>query len=141
MTRTLSSEGSSEGSKKLMRDIWWDGTFAEYAKVPLVNCIPLDEARLDKEMGYSLQDLAYMAFPLVPYGFYGSLGVQVATAMGARVIALGRNSEPGEVERGSEEQVVRSENRDGSDYSAEYDADRGGDVYAHAKRDYGVASG
>jgi threonine dehydrogenase-like Zn-dependent dehydrogenase len=40
------NEGFSSGSKKLMRDVWRDGTFAEYAKVPLENCIPLNEARL-----------------------------------------------------------------------------------------------
>ena len=39
-------EGATEGSKKLMRDAWRDGTFAEYARVPLENCIPLDETRL-----------------------------------------------------------------------------------------------
>ncbi|KAJ5951280.1 GroES-like protein [Penicillium vulpinum] len=106
-------EGPSDGSKKLMRDVWRDGTFAEYAKVPLENCFPLDEARLCSDLGYSLQDLVYIAFLLVPYGglrdiklepgdtiiicpatgFYGSLGVQVAIAMGAKVIALGRNTE------------------------------------------------
>lgn len=106
-------EGSSDGSKKLMRDVWRDGTFAEYAKVPLENCIALDEARLCGELGYSLQDLTYMAFLLVPYGglmdinvgpgetvvvcpatgFYGTLAVQVAIALGANVIAMGRNEE------------------------------------------------
>ncbi|KAE8358826.1 hypothetical protein BDV27DRAFT_169140 [Aspergillus caelatus] len=90
-----------------------DGTFAEHAKVPLENCIPLDKARLCDDLGYSLQDLAYIAFLLVPYGglrdikvepgdtiiicpatgFYSSLGVQVAIAMGAKVIAMGRNQE------------------------------------------------
>ncbi|KAL5356610.1 GroES-like protein [Aspergillus floccosus] len=104
-------EGPSDGSKKLMRDAWRNGTFAEYAMVPLENCISLDEAKLCHDLEYSLQDLVYMAFLLVPYGglrdiglepgetiivcpatgFYGSLGVQVATAMGAKVIALGRN--------------------------------------------------
>lgn len=110
---TAHYEGSSDGSKKLMRDVWRNGTFAEYALVPLENCILLDEARLCSELGYSLQDLVYMAYLLVPHGglrditlqpgetivvcpatgFYGSLGVQVAIAMGARVIAMGRNEE------------------------------------------------
>ncbi|CAG7917612.1 unnamed protein product [Penicillium olsonii] len=106
-------EGPSDGSKKLMRDVWRDGTFAEYAKVPLENCIPLDEARLCGKLGYSVHNLVYMAYLLVPFGgirdiqlqpgetiivcpatgFYGSLGVQIAAAMGARVIAMGRSEE------------------------------------------------
>lgn len=106
-------EGSSSGSKKLMQDVWRDGTFAEYAKVPLENCIPLNEGRLCGGLSYSVHDLAYMAYLLVPYGglrdiklepgetivvcpatgFYGSLAVQVASAMGARVIAMGRDEE------------------------------------------------
>ena len=104
-------EGGSDGSRKLMRDVWRDGTFAEFAKVPLENCIPLDEVRLCRDLGYSLQDLTYIGFLLVPYGGlrdiklepgetvvvcpatggFGGAGVQVAIAMGARVIALGRN--------------------------------------------------
>ncbi|RDK46558.1 GroES-like protein [Aspergillus phoenicis ATCC 13157] len=106
-------EGSSNASKKLMRDVWRDGTFAEYAKVPLENCIALDEARLCGHLGYSVHDLMYMAYLLVPYGgirdiqlepgetiivcpatgFYGSLGVEIAVALGARVIAMGRSKE------------------------------------------------
>ncbi len=94
-----------------MRDVWRDGTFAEYAKVPLENCIPLSEARLCQELGYSIPDLMYMSHLLVPYGGlrdiklspgetvvicpatgnFGGAGVDVAIAMGARVIAMGRN--------------------------------------------------
>lgn len=96
-----------------MWDAWRDGAFAEYAKVPLENCIPFDEARLCGGLGYSLQDLMYMAYLLVAYGglrdiklesddtiivfpatgFYSRLGVQVAIAMGARMIAMGRSEE------------------------------------------------
>ncbi|KAL3485757.1 hypothetical protein BJX62DRAFT_247310 [Aspergillus germanicus] len=97
--------GSTQGSKKLMAD----------GGVPLENCIVLDEARLcgDKGLGYDVRDLVYMAYLLVPFGgirdinlqpgetivvcpatgFYGSLGVQVAVAMGARVLAMGRSEE------------------------------------------------
>jgi threonine dehydrogenase-like Zn-dependent dehydrogenase len=104
-------EGFTGGSRKLMRDVWRDGTFAEFAKVPLENCISLDEVRLSEELGYSVQDLAYLSQLLVPYGGlrdikleagetvivapatgpFGGAGVQVAVAMGARVIAMGRN--------------------------------------------------
>ena len=104
-------EGFGDGSRKLMRDVWRDGAFAEFAKVPLENCIPLDEVRLCQGLGYSSQDLMYLGYLLVPYGGlrdiklepgetvvicpatggFGGAGVQVAIAMGARVIAMGRN--------------------------------------------------
>ena len=104
-------EGGSDGSRKLMRDVWRDGTLAQFANVPLENCIPLDEARLCQGLGYSLDDLTYLSILLVPYGGlrdiavepgetivvcpatggYGGAGVQIAVAMGARVIAMGRN--------------------------------------------------
>ncbi|KAK4944363.1 hypothetical protein LTR10_016249 [Elasticomyces elasticus] len=108
---TAIHEGGSEGSKKLMRDVWRNGTFAEYYKAPLENCIPLDEARLCQGLGYSAEDLMYLCYLLVPFGGFrdiklepgetvvvcpatggfGGAGVQVAVAMGARVIAMGRN--------------------------------------------------
>ena len=108
---TAIHDGSSDASKKLMREIWRDGTLAEFVKVPLENCIPLDEKRLCQGLGYSIQDLMYLCYLLVPYGGlrdiklepgetvvvcpatggFGSAGVMVAIAMGARVIALGRN--------------------------------------------------
>ncbi|KAH8702476.1 chaperonin 10-like protein [Talaromyces proteolyticus] len=104
-------DGDSDGSKKLMQEVWRDGTFAEYAKVPLENCIPLDKATLCHSLGYSTQELMYIGHLLVPFGglrdiniepgetvliapatgTYGGAGVQVAIAMGARVIAMGRN--------------------------------------------------
>ena len=106
-------EGSTNGSKKLMREVWRDGTWAQYVKAPLENCIPLDETRLCQSLGYTLQDLMYMCYLLVPYGGlrdiklepgetiiicpatggFGGAGVMVAVAMGARVIALGRNEQ------------------------------------------------
>ncbi|KAK3615978.1 hypothetical protein LTR56_026271 [Elasticomyces elasticus] len=110
---TAIHDGMTEGSKKLMRDVWRDGTFAEYARMPLENCIPLNETRLCRELGYSLPQLMYMCYLLVPFGGlrdirlepgetviispatggYGGAGVQVAIAMGARVIAFGRNED------------------------------------------------
>ncbi|KAE8451409.1 hypothetical protein EG329_004038 [Mollisiaceae sp. DMI_Dod_QoI] len=103
--------GSEAGTKKLMREVWRDGKLAEYVRAPLENCIPLDETRLCEELGYSLRDLMYMCYLLVPYGGlrdikiepgetvvvcpatggFGSAGVMVAVAMGARVIGLGRD--------------------------------------------------
>ncbi|KAK6613455.1 isopropanol dehydrogenase [Botrytis cinerea] len=102
-------DGFSQGSKRLMRDVWRNGTFADLARVPLENCIALNEPRLCEELGYSVQDLMYLCYLLVPYGGlrdikleagetivicpatggFGGAGVQVAAAMGARVIAMG----------------------------------------------------
>ncbi|KAI1313714.1 GroES-like protein [Xylaria venustula] len=104
-------DGYNAGSQKLSREIWHDGTFAEFAKVPLENCIPLNEVRLSKELGYSPRELIYLSHLLVPFGGlrtidgyagetvivcpatggFSGAGVQVALAMGARVIAMGRN--------------------------------------------------
>ncbi|RYC54844.1 hypothetical protein CHU98_g11367 [Xylaria longipes] len=104
-------EGSSPGSQKLSREIWHDGTFAEFSKVPMENCVPLNEARLYKDLGYSARELIYLSHLLVPFGGlrtidlkagetvvvcpstggFSGAGVQVALAIGARVIAMGRN--------------------------------------------------
>jgi len=111
-------EGYSKGSKKLMHGEWRDGMYAEYAKVPLENCHVLDEKRLcgnveDGGLGYSVEELLALSRLLVPYGeladialkpgetvivspatgSFGGAAVQVALAMGARVIAMGRNAE------------------------------------------------
>lgn len=107
------SEGVNENSRKLLRDVWRDGLFAEYAKFPLENCVPLDEARLCNELGYTASELTYLGYLLVAFGGlrdiklepgetiaicpatggFGAAGVQVAVAMGARVIAMGRNEQ------------------------------------------------
>lgn len=111
-------EGFTAGSRKLMHGEWRDSTYAEYAKVPLENCFLLDEKRLlgkpeDGGLGYGLGSLAYISTLLVPYGglrdidlkagetvivrpatgSFGGAAVMVALAMGARVIAMGRNLE------------------------------------------------
>ncbi|MCJ1241214.1 hypothetical protein MMC14_009218 [Varicellaria rhodocarpa] len=111
-------DGDSEGSKKLMQGEWRNSNHAEYAKVPLENCNVLDEKRLlgrigGGGLGYSVEDLAYISAMLVPYGGLNDIGVKpgetiivapatgsfggaavlVALAMGARVIAMGRNVE------------------------------------------------
>ncbi|UNI13468.1 hypothetical protein JDV02_000211 [Purpureocillium takamizusanense] len=106
-------EGFTDESKYLMRNVWRDSSFAEYMKAPLENCIPLNEKRLCKELKYSVPELMYMAYLLIPYGGlrdiglepgetivvcpatggYGGAAVQVAVSMGARVIAMGRSSE------------------------------------------------
>lgn len=50
-------EGHSERAKKLMRGEWRDATYAEYAKIPLENCYPLDEAVLGRRFGYGVEEL------------------------------------------------------------------------------------
>ena len=105
------TQGFSKGSRKLMEGEWRDSTYAEYAKVPLETCEMLDEARLCGEMGYEIAELPFIATLMVPYGglrdiglevgetvivspatgAFGGAAVLVALAMGARVIAMGRN--------------------------------------------------
>ncbi|PCD24832.1 hypothetical protein AU210_013947 [Fusarium oxysporum f. sp. radicis-cucumerinum] len=112
------SGGFDTASNKLIEGEWRDGTYAEYAKVPLENCFPLDENRLtgkraDGGFGYSIADLAYLWTISVPFGglqdiairsgekviispaagTFGSAAVLAALAMGAQVIAVGRNRE------------------------------------------------
>ncbi|KAF7192670.1 Alcohol dehydrogenase 1 [Pseudocercospora fuligena] len=104
-------EGFSDGSRKLAREVWHDGAFAEYIRVPLENCLALNETKLCQELSYSIPDLMYLSNLLVAYGglrdirieagdtvvvcpatgAFGGAGVLVAAAMGAKVIAMGRN--------------------------------------------------
>ncbi|KPI37959.1 uncharacterized protein AB675_3010 [Cyphellophora attinorum] len=100
------------GGQKLMQ-YWPDGSFAEYQRVPLENVLPLDEDRLVKELGYSTADLTYMSQLGVPFsglsdielkagetivispatGGFGGAAVRIALAIGAKVIAMGRNKD------------------------------------------------
>ncbi|KAK8107056.1 quinone oxidoreductase [Apiospora kogelbergensis] len=109
--------GSTDGGRYLANHVWRDGAFAEYVALPLENCVPLDESRLCSApsaggLGYSVADLAYASYLLVAYGGlrdiglepgetlivcpatggFGGAGVMTAVAMGARVIAMGRNA-------------------------------------------------
>ena len=111
-------EGGSEQSQKLMRGEWRDSTYAEYVKVPLENCVPVSEnilcrPRSDGGLGYAVEKLAFVTSLLVPYGGFRDIGlapgetviispatgafggaaVLLALAIGARVIAMGRNTE------------------------------------------------
>ncbi|KAH7126576.1 alcohol dehydrogenase [Dendryphion nanum] len=102
-------QGLTEGSLKLMRDVWRDGTYAEFCRVPLENVYVLNEERLRSREA----DLASLNRYLVCYGGLRGVGIQagetvvvapatggfsgagvaVAVAMGASVIAMGRNEE------------------------------------------------
>lgn len=95
----------------LMETEWRDGTYAEYVKAPLENLFPLDEHVLVGKLGYNINELAYISKLLVPAGSmheagvqpgetvivapatgaFGGAAVSVALAMGARVVAAGRN--------------------------------------------------
>ena len=109
--------GDTPEAANLMEHEWRDSSNAEYARVPMENCIPLDEQRLlgtpaDGGLGYTIEDLTYIQTPLIAYGGlididikpgetvivtpatggFGGSAVQVALAMGAgTVIAMGRN--------------------------------------------------
>ncbi|KAF8208757.1 hypothetical protein K438DRAFT_1904372 [Mycena galopus ATCC 62051] len=107
------NSGPTPGSVKLMEGEWRDSTYAEYAKLPIENCFPLDETRLLGDLKYQVQDLMYLGTLSVPFGglrdvgvkagekvivtpatgAFGGAAVIAALAMGARVVAMGRNVE------------------------------------------------
>ncbi|RYN20876.1 hypothetical protein AA0112_g10464 [Alternaria arborescens] len=104
-------EGSSEGSKKLFAENWRYATFSEYAKAPLEVTWALNENRLCKELGYTIPELVQLSVDVVAYsglkgigltageriivtpatGIFSGAAVGVAVAMGATVLATGRN--------------------------------------------------
>ncbi|CRG88330.1 hypothetical protein PISL3812_05359 [Talaromyces islandicus] len=113
-------EGPSPSAKQLSHPegLWRDGFWSEYTRTPMENCFPLDEKALlgspeQGGLGYSIGALPYIMKNAVAYGGFRAIdlkagetviitpatgnhsgaAVQVATAMGARVIAVGRNKE------------------------------------------------
>ncbi|KAF9632481.1 hypothetical protein BFW01_g3343 [Lasiodiplodia theobromae] len=100
---------------KLTQGEWRDGALQQFQRVPLENCAPLDEARLcHGRLGYTPAELA--AIPLYHVaggavleaarlraaetivvgpagGSFGGAAVEIALAVGANVIALGRSEE------------------------------------------------
>ena len=108
--------GQTDQSWALMAGEWRNGSWGELAKVPAENVHVLDEkvllsSKADGGMGYTLEDLGYLSPLAVAYGglrdvdllpgetiliapatgSFGGSAVHVALAMGARVIAMGRN--------------------------------------------------
>ncbi|KAL2859468.1 isopropanol dehydrogenase [Aspergillus pseudodeflectus] len=103
--------GGYPAAQKLMDGVWRNATYAEYARFPLENLYPLDEDVLLGRLGYTINNLCLMPVGLVPFGGlsevdvkpgevviiapatgrYGGAAVAVALAMGATVIAAGRN--------------------------------------------------
>jgi threonine dehydrogenase-like Zn-dependent dehydrogenase len=101
-----------------MTDVFRDWTYAEYCRAPLENLTAFNEERLTKSpaeggLGYQLAELNGVFSSLVAYGGLNDIGVKagqtvivapasgpfggaavlVALAMGARVIAMGRNKD------------------------------------------------
>lgn len=96
----------------LMEGEWRHGNFAEYAKFPLENVFSLIEEILCGKLGYTIKDLCSTPGYLVPYGGLSEINllpgdtiivapatgrfrggaVTMALAMGATVIACGRNA-------------------------------------------------
>lgn len=92
-------------------NVWRDGTYAELASIPVENIHVLDEAILFGRLGYTMEDLGALMPLAVAFGgldaaglrpgetvviapatgSFGGAAVHVALAMGAQVIALGRN--------------------------------------------------
>jgi threonine dehydrogenase-like Zn-dependent dehydrogenase len=111
-------EGFTPGSAKLMKDVYRDWSYAEYCRAPLENLTLINEAKLVGSpsaacRGYKIDQLASVSGMLVPYGGlrdielkagqtvivapatgpFGGAAVIIALAMGARVIAMGRNKD------------------------------------------------
>ena len=82
-------EGFSQGSQKLMQDVFRDWTLAEYCRAPLENLARLDERRLtgdprDGGLGFELERLCYIGTLLVPYGGLKDIELQAGqTVIGA----------------------------------------------------------
>jgi D-arabinose 1-dehydrogenase-like Zn-dependent alcohol dehydrogenase len=103
-------------ANKLASDLYQNGSWAEYQVVTHENCHLLDEKRflgspVDGGLGYKVAQLSMMVFQAICYsglcdiglkagetivilpatGVFGGCAVEVASAMGARVVAGGRN--------------------------------------------------
>ena len=109
--------GMTPASQKLMESPWRDGTFAQKVVVPLENCHVLPTVLFQKKkeggLGYQLRDMTPLNQIIVSYGGLESAGVTAgktvivapatgkysggavlaALAMGAKVIAAGRNED------------------------------------------------
>ncbi|KAF4465348.1 alcohol dehydrogenase [Fusarium albosuccineum] len=111
-------DGQTPESKKLHRDVWRDGSYAEYLRTPLENTYVLDEETLcgpvsKGGLGYAPEDLLHLIPHGVSYGGFRSINLQpgetvvvspatgvfsgatvsTALAMGANVIGVSRNAE------------------------------------------------
>ncbi len=104
-------DGFDERTKRFTKDNWRDGAWAEYVRAPLENTWALDEEKLIGKLGLQTHDLLHLSILLVAYGglrridvkagetvlvapatgLFSGGAIAVARAMGANVIAGGRN--------------------------------------------------
>ncbi|KAL7629492.1 hypothetical protein AAE478_001012 [Parahypoxylon ruwenzoriense] len=104
-------EGATEGTKKLMEGEWRNGCWATLSTAPMESVHALNEDILIRQLGYKIEELGTLSQLIVPFaglsdiglkagetvliapatGSFGSCAVHIALAMGARVIAMGRN--------------------------------------------------
>ncbi|RYP49405.1 hypothetical protein DL769_011075 [Monosporascus sp. CRB-8-3] len=100
----------TERARGVTRSVWRHGSWAELVKAPLENVLRIDEDSLRRH-GVAIHDLGFLGQLVIPYGGlrdvnlsagetvlispatggFGGAAVHVALAMGARVIAMGRN--------------------------------------------------
>lgn len=106
--------GEGPRGRALMQGEWRDGALQQYQKVPLENVFVLDEGRLCGQLGYTPADLHEISFYGMAAGSlceaaglragetvligpatgtYGGITSDMALAMGANVIAMGRNKD------------------------------------------------
>lgn len=143
----LNSGPGVEGRKLAASDEWRDGSWAGLVKVPAENVHLLDEGVLlgGGGWGYTLDDLGYLAQLSIAYGglrdvdvwpgetvlvapatgSFGGAAVHVALAMGANVVAVGRNEEvlrelEGAARRSYPASRMRVVRMDGGDVEADY---------------------
>ncbi|KAH8668694.1 alcohol dehydrogenase GroES domain-containing protein [Xylariales sp. PMI_506] len=103
--------GFTAETRKLAADSWRHASYGELFRLPLENAYPVDE-RAIRGLGYNPEDLGYLAQAIVPFaglhdiglragetvvvapatGNFGGAAVRVALALGARVVAVGRNA-------------------------------------------------
>ncbi|KAB5582286.1 alcohol dehydrogenase [Coniochaeta sp. 2T2.1] len=104
--------GNTETGRAMMEGPWRNGSFGEVVRVPGENVHLLNKGRLlGPKLGYGVEDLGYLASLMVAYGglrdidvrpgelvlvapatgSFGGAAVHVALALGADVIAMGRN--------------------------------------------------
>lgn len=104
--------GENPKAKKLMKGEWRDGALQQYQKIPLENAYILNSDRLCTQLGYTPADLHEISFYAMGVGAiceagqvtagstvligpatgtYGGISSEVALALGANVIAIGRS--------------------------------------------------
>ncbi|PTB36256.1 hypothetical protein M441DRAFT_31393 [Trichoderma asperellum CBS 433.97] len=106
-------DGFDETTKRFVKESWRDGAWAEYVRAPLESTWALDENKLIGNLGLKTEDLLHLGLLPVMYsglrkidvkagetvliapstGVFSGGCIAVARAMGANVIAGGRNEE------------------------------------------------